>query len=113
MKISDDRLLEILLYRVLWYFNFTKTVCQMELNNQGCNGCSHPPCFLFKSESTYEPRHGKTNKMEYVPSEDSDQPGHPPSLIRIFAVRTKKAWIHSYSLSATAKTLIRLGECPG
>ena len=36
----------------------------------------------------------------YVPSEDSDQPGHPPSLIRVFAVRKKKAWILSYPLNA-------------
>ena len=33
-------------------------------------------------------------------SEDSDQPGHPPSLIRVFAVRMKKAWVLSYPLSA-------------
>ena len=33
----------------------------------------------------YEPPHDKTNKMACAPSEDSDQPGHPPSLI--FAVR--------------------------
>ena len=32
-------------------------------------------------------------------SEDSDQPGHPPSLIRVFAVRMKKAWVLSYPLS--------------
>ena len=30
-----------------------------------------------------------TNKMACAPSEDSDQPGHPPSLIRDFAVRSK------------------------
>ena len=35
-----------------------------------------------------------------APSEDSDQPGHPPSLTRIFAVRMKKAWVLSYPLSA-------------
>ena len=40
-----------------------------------------------------EPPHDKT-------SEDSDQPGHPPSLIRVFAVRMKKAWVLSYPLSA-------------
>ena len=34
-----------------------------------------------------------------TPSEDSDQPGHPPSLIRVFAVRMKKAWVLSYPLS--------------
>ena len=35
-----------------------------------------------------------------VSGEDSDQPGHPPSLIRIFAVRMKKDWVLSYPLSA-------------
>ena len=35
-----------------------------------------------------------------VPIEDSDQPGHPPSLIRVFAVRMKKTWVLSYPLSA-------------
>ena len=35
-----------------------------------------------------EPPHDKTNKMICAPSEVSDQPGHPPSLIRVFAVRS-------------------------
>ena len=35
-----------------------------------------------------------------APSEDSDKPGHPPSLIRVFAVRMKKAWVLNYPLSA-------------
>ena len=48
----------------------------------------------------YEPPHDKTNKMACAPSEDSDQPGHSPSLIRVFAFRLKKAWIVSYPLSA-------------
>ena len=30
-----------------------------------------------------EPRHDKTNKVTVHPSEDSDQPGHPPSLISL------------------------------
>ena len=38
--------------------------------------------------------------MACAPSEDSDQPGHPPSLIRVFAVRMKKAWVLSYPMSA-------------
>ena len=50
--------------------------------------------------------------MGCAPSEDSDQPGHPPSLIRVFAVRIKKAWVLSYPLSAKRR-LIRLGACPG
>ena len=34
----------------------------------------------------FEPAHDKTNKMSCAPSEHSDQAGHPPSLIRVFAV---------------------------
>ena len=50
---------------------------------------------------TIRPPHHKTNKMICAPSEDSDQPGHPPSLIRGFAVRMKKDWVlNSYPLSA-------------
>ena len=33
----------------------------------------------------YEPRHDKTNIMS-APSEDADQPGHLPSLIRVVDV---------------------------
>ena len=46
-----------------------------------------------------EPPHDKTNKMACAPIEDSDQPGHPPSLIKVFAVRMKKHWVLSYQLS--------------
>ena len=55
-----------------------------------------------------EPSHDNINKVAYAPGEDSDQPGHPPSLIRVFAVRMKKAWVLSYLLSAQRK-LIRPG----
>ena len=30
--------------------------------------------------STFEPEHNKINEMTHAPSEDSYQPGHPPSL---------------------------------
>ena len=59
-----------------------------------------------------EPAHEKTYKMACAPSEDSDQPGHPPSL-------TSLRCLHEDSLGpklpheCTAKTLIRLGGCPG
>ena len=36
----------------------------------------------------FEPPDDKTNKMTFVPSEDLDQPRHPPSLISVFAVRS-------------------------
>ena len=53
------------------------------------------PCFPF------EPWHDKTNNLsDCAPSEDSDQPGHPPSLIRVFAVHMMKAWTLSYQLRA-------------
>ena len=42
----------------------------------------------------------QNQQYECAPSVDSDQPGHPPSLIRVFAVRIKKAWVFSYPLSA-------------
>ena len=42
----------------------------------------------------------KPTKWLCAQPEDSDQPGHPPSLIRVFAVRMKKAWVLSYTLSA-------------
>ena len=49
---------------------------------------------------TYEPPHTKTNKMTCAPSEDADQPGHPPSVIRVFAIRMKKRWALNYLFSA-------------
>ena len=59
-----------------------------------------------------EPLHDKTNKMTCAPSQDSDPPGNPPSLIRVFVVRMKNLWALNYLLSAV-KTLISLGGCPG
>ena len=63
---------------------------------------------FFESRSTvdhctttwYEPPLVNINKMACAPSEDSDQPGHPPSLIRVFAIRMKKHWVLNYPLSA-------------
>ena len=38
-------------------------------------------------------RQHKTNKMTCVPSADSDQPGHPPSVhIRVFAMSSMASW---------------------
>ena len=54
----------------------------------------------IQHRSVNEPQHDKTNKMACAPSEDSDQPGHPPSLTRVFAVRMNKPWAWSYPLSA-------------
>ena len=48
---------------------------------------------LFLWQIANEPPHDKTKKMTCTPSENSDQPGHPPSLIRVFAVNIKEAWV--------------------
>ena len=42
----------------------------------------------------------QNQQNECAPSEDSDQPWHSPSLIRVFAVRIKKDWVLSYPMSA-------------
>ena len=56
--------------------------------------------------------HGKTNKMTRASSKDSDQPGHPPVLISLRCLHEQAlgSWL---PIKPTAKTLIRLGECPG
>ena len=57
-------------------------------------------CFWSGFNMKIEPRHDKTNKIICAPSEDSDQPGHPPSLIRVCAIRLKQNWVLSYKMSA-------------
>ena len=55
--------------------------------------------FISEATSEYmdvlsecEPPHDKTNKMAFAPSENSDQPKHSPSLIRVFAVHSMGSW---------------------
>ena len=48
----------------------------------------------------------KTNNMIYVTSDDSEQPGQPPRLIRVFAVHMKEPGTNSHPLNA--KTILRL-----
>ena len=55
-----------------------------------------PSAFCCK---TVEPLHDKTNKLTCAPSEDSDQPGHPHSLISVFSDLMKKLWALSYTMS--------------
>ena len=54
-----------------------------------CAGAQVDPGALLRTRhyaiSTYEPLHDKTKKMICAPSEDLDQPGHLPSLIRVLA----------------------------
>ena len=41
---------------------------------------------IYLQKQQIEPQHDKTNKMAIASSEDSDQPGHPPSLISVLCV---------------------------
>ena len=45
---------------------------------------------LYTRKVITELPYSKTNKMAFAPSDDSDQPGHPPRLIRVFAVHMEK-----------------------
>ena len=63
----------------------------------------HARMFIF----LFEPPQDKTNKKTCVPSEDSDQPEHPLSLNRIFAVCAKDSQGHKASLCGQWR-LIRL-----
>ena len=47
----------------------------------------------------------QNQQNDCAPSEDSDQPGHSPSLIRVFAVRMKKAWVLSGCLGWSESSL--------
>ena len=58
-------------------------------------GQRHCSTLWYKRAASWQ-----NQQNDYAPSEDSDQPGHPPSLIRVFAVRLKKVWALSYPLSA-------------
>ena len=68
----------------------------------------HPPIsYLYQAQQNFALRKSdkwattwQNQQSDCAPSEDSDQPGHPPSLIRVFAVRMKKPWVLSYPLSA-------------
>ena len=93
----------------MFYYAQTFTLCSnVSLNTGNCSACvavrkiSTSISVYINTVSVYinEPPHDKTNKMTYAPCEDSDQPGHPPSLIRVFAVHMKKTWVLSYPLSA-------------
>ena len=81
----------------VWFGNnaYTRLITLMQIRyNAIRNG------FWSGFKMKIEPRHDNTNKMICVPSEDWKQPGHPPSLIRVSAVRLKQNWVLSYPLSA-------------
>ena len=81
------------------------------LNPQKINTTALEVTEILKLSDYCEPPHDKTNEITCAPSEDSDLPGHPPSLIRVFAVRSMSNWGPNVS-SCGQRRLIRLGGCP-
>ena len=61
----------------------------------------------YDTNDTNEPPHDKTNKMICAPSEDSDQPNQSLRCPHEESVGPQLL------IERTAKTLIRLGGCPG
>ena len=84
----------VTLYLLCWRQSIDDAVC-----SRVCSRVFFNPVWYFNhheraglcASRTFETHRDKTNKMACAPSEDSDQPGHPPSLIRVFADRLKKA----------------------
>ena len=66
--------------RLIWVFAGRK----LTLLVLWCRGLFLVNVYLV--QQYYEPPHDKTNKMACALSEDSDQPGHQPSLIRVLTV---------------------------
>ena len=87
-----------------WFSAKSKTVCihtplETSVSSFMSEG-GHEFCFFWSTMLNTKLPHDKTNKRICVPSKDSDQLGHLPSLIRVFSVRMKKSWILSYPLRA-------------
>ena len=85
----------------------------MKLKLTGNKQCMYYAGWLSQEHRyTLVPPHDKTNKMICAPSEDADQPGHPPRVIRAFAVCSKDSQGSKVS-SCGQWRLIKLGGCPG
>ena len=88
------------------------TVCPFSFQILSCKKTSsgNSDAFSWNWDWLHNLSCDKTKPTKWLaPSEDSDQPGRPTSLIRVFAVRLRT---QSFFMR-TAKTLIRLGGCPG
>ena len=66
----------------------------------------------LSSKQWLELPHDNTNKITCADSEDSDQPGHQPSLISLRCPHEETLG-PQLPIEHTVKTLIRLGRCPG
>ena len=76
-------------------FEYSDTGWQNRLKS----GSTLPICLFFFRNYYMSRRATKATKWSVRPGK-ADQPGHLPSLIRVFAIRMKKPWILGYPLSA-------------
>ena len=67
----------------------------------------HQMSTLSVSPMIVLPQHDKTSKMTGAPSEESDQPGHLPSLISFCCSHTERLGAE-LTIKRTRKTLVRL-----
>ena len=75
--------------------------------------CYEVKLILWGFGSLNELQHDKTNKMICGPSKDSDQPGHMPRLIWVFAVHFMGRLRTECFFIQAVKTVIRLDGCLG
>ena len=66
----------------IWWRHISHYLLMTSNLNKTQNLREHHIFSVTKSQNG--PPRDKTNKVACAPSEDSDQPGHPPSLIRVF-----------------------------
>ena len=89
---------DTLVYEILGHLSYPVYVLQTHFLTAGSICGSLTKAIYLRT--TLDPPDDKTNKIACAPSEDSDQPGHPPSLTRDFAVHMRKPSVLSYPLSA-------------
>ena len=71
---NKNAMMNVFVDSVCWLWLSNSPSSQLHIINVRENGL-----FNLHVTNTFEPPHDKTNKMACAPSEDSDQPGHPPS----------------------------------
>ena len=75
-------------------FNYTPIVGP--IISKSSSFCTRNRVYTMIMAKINELRQDKTNKIACAPSEDPDQPRHPPSWIRVFVVRMKKPWVLTF-----------------
>ena len=85
---------------LLFFLKFCVCVLQQQKCYLYTRWCALRGTFIYCKYLQVMSATWQNQQNECAPSEDSGQPGHQPSLIRVFAVSMKKSWVLSYPLSA-------------